>query len=112
MPDPGLPADLTALTWLGSLADRVEAVLDAELGVLLRVTCFCAGQPVLCCEARGLTLGTPDASVSDVPPGGSPGGPLDGLVTPASAAKAAAGLGVAGAAALVGWLQKRPRSRG
>jgi hypothetical protein len=28
-----------------------------------------------------------------------------------SAAKAAAGLGVAGAAALVGWLQKRPRSR-
>ena len=34
----------------------------------------------------------------------------DGLASPATAAKAVAGLGVAGAAALVGWLQKRPRS--
>jgi hypothetical protein len=33
-----------------------------------------------------------------------------GLLSPAGAAKAAAGLGVAGAAALVGWLQKRPRT--
>ena len=39
-------------------------------------------------------------------------GPLDGIVLPSplDAAKGAAGLGLAGAAALAGWLQKRPRS--
>ena len=39
-PDPGLG-------WLGSPADRVEAVLDAGLAVALRVTCFAGTGP--CC---------------------------------------------------------------
>jgi hypothetical protein len=53
------------------------------------------------------------AGAFEVPPGARRGLPLDGygLPSPTETAKAAAGLGVAGAAALVGWLQKRPRSR-
>ena len=100
-----------SLGWLGSPAGRVEAVLDTDLGVLLRVTCFAGERPVLCYEVRGLTQGVLDSHVFDVPPGAQPGLPLPGLASPAAAAKAAAGLGVAGTAALVGWLQKRPRSR-
>lgn len=105
------PPDLS-LGWLGSPAGRVEAVLDTDLGVLLRVACFAGDRPVLCYEVRGLTQGAPDSDVFGVPPGAQPGRlPLD-LASPATAAKAAAGLGIAGTAALVGWLQKRPRDRG
>jgi hypothetical protein len=99
--------------WQGSLADQVEAVVDAELAVLLRLTGFIGDQPAIGYEMRGLTAGVADTSAFDVPPGAHSRGALDGLgLTPATAAKTAAGLGVAGAAALVGWLQKRPRSPG
>lgn len=105
------PPDLS-LGWLGSPAGRVEAVLDTDLGVLLRVACFAGDRPVLGYEVRGLTQGAPDSDVFGVPPGAQPGQLLLDLASPATAAKAAAGLGIAGTAALVGWLQKRPRDRG
>jgi hypothetical protein len=46
-----------------------------------------------------------------VPPGARTGPLASHGITPAGAVKAAAGLGVVGASSLVGWLQKRPRSR-
>ncbi len=89
--------------WQGSLADQVEAVVDAELAVLLRLTGFIGDQPAIGYEMRGLTAGVADTSAFDVPPGAHSRGPLDGLgLTPATAAKTAAGVGMAGAAALVG----------
>jgi len=98
--------------WLGSLATRVEAVVDPDIAVLLRVACFAGGdRPFLCFEMRDLVAGAPDAGAFEVPPGARSGQPLDGygLPSPTETVKAAAGLGMAGAAALVGWLQKRPR---
>jgi len=98
--------------WLGSLATRVEAVVDPDIAVLLRVACFAGGdRPFLCFEMRDLVAGAPDAGAFEVPPGAGSGQPLDGygLPSPTETVKAAAGLGMAGAAALVGWLQKRPR---
>ena len=86
--------------------------MDAELAVLLRLTGFIGDQPAIGYEMRGLTAGVADTSAFDVPPGAHSRGALDGLgLTPATAAKTAAGLGVAGAAALVGWLQKRPAAQ-
>jgi len=98
--------------WPVGLVGQVEAVLDAALGVLLRVTSFSAGHPVICYEMRRLSPGAPPAEVFAVPPGARRAGPLDGIVPPSplEAAKGAAGLGLVGAAALAGWLQKRPRS--
>lgn len=103
------------LFWKGSAADQVEAVVDAELAVLLRLTGFIERQPVVSYEMREVAAGVADAHAFDVPPGAHSGGPLNSLgLTPVdaakTAAKTAAGLGAAGAAALVGWLQKRPRS--
>ena len=46
---------------------------------------------MLCYELRGLTPGAPGNDVFQVPPGAHPGGPLDGLASPATAAKAAPG---------------------
>ena len=89
---------------------HVEAVVHAESGVLLELTCFTAHGPALRFELHDLVPGEPDAQAFEVPPDARSGGPLDGLASPVAAAKAAGGLGVAGAAALVGWLQKRPRS--
>jgi len=97
--------------WPGSPAEQVEAVVDTELAVLLRLTGFIGGQPVICYEMRGLRAGVANARAFDVPPGAHSRGPLSHLgLTPAGAAKRAAGLGAAGASSLVGWLQKRPRS--
>lgn len=97
--------------WTGSAADQVEAVVDPELAVLVRLTGFIERQPCVWYEMRDLTAGVADARAFEVPAGARTGGPFNKLgVTPASAAKTAAGLGAAGAAALVGWLQKRPRS--
>jgi hypothetical protein len=103
------------LFWKGGAADQVEAVVDAELAVLLRLTGFIDRQPFVSYEMREVAAGVADAHAFDVPPGAHSGGPLNSLgLTPAdaakTAAKTAAGLGAAGAAALVGWLQKRPRS--
>jgi hypothetical protein len=100
--------------WLGSVATRVEAVVDPDIAVLLRVACFLGeDRPVLCLELRDLAAGAPEAGAFEVPPGARSGLPFGGYgrPSPTEAVKAAAGLGVVGAAALVGWLQKRPRSR-
>jgi hypothetical protein len=99
--------------WPGSLATRVEAVVDPGIAVLLRVVCFARDRTLLCYELSDLVSGPPDASAFEVPSGARGGVPFDGhgLPSPTEAVKAAAGLGVVGAAALVGWLQKRPRSR-
>jgi hypothetical protein len=66
----------------------------------------------MCYEMRELVPGTPDPRVFEVPQGARRSGPLEGfgLLSPTNAVKGVAGLGVAGAVALVGWLQKRPRS--
>jgi hypothetical protein len=103
------------LFWKGAAADQVEVVVDAELAVLLRLTGFIDRQPSVSYEMREVAAGVADAHAFDVPPGAHSGGPFNGLgLTPAVAAKTAvkgaAGLGAASAAALVGWLQKRPRS--
>ncbi|MGI8447721.1 MAG: hypothetical protein ACR2MP_11190 [Streptosporangiaceae bacterium] len=97
--------------WPGSRAEQVEAVVDAELAILLRLTGFMGDQPVICYEMRGLVPDVANARAFDVPPGAHSRGPLNHLgLTPAGAAKKAAWLGAAGASSLVGWLQKRPRS--
>ena len=108
-PDPG-DVDLGFLE--GSVS-RVEAVVDPDLAVLLRVESFAGDRPVMCHEMRDLVPGEPDPGVFGVPPGARRSGPLEGfgLLSPASAVKGAAGLGVAATAALAGWLQKRPRTR-
>ncbi len=97
--------------WPGSPAEQVEAVVDPELAILLRLTGFIGDQPVICYEMRGLRAGVANTGAFDVPPGAHSRGPLNHLgLTPAGAAKRAAWLGAAGASSLVGWLQKRPRS--
>jgi hypothetical protein len=97
--------------WPGSPADQVEAVVDAELAVILRLTGFLAGEPVICYELSNLSTVVPDTGAFDVPPGARTGPLASHGITAAGAVKAAAGLGVVGASSLVGWLQKRPRSR-
>jgi hypothetical protein len=87
--------------------------VDPDIAVLLRVACFAgADRPFLCFEMRDLAAGAPDAAAFEVLSGARSGLPLDGygLPSPTETVKAATGLGMAGAAALVGWLQKRPRS--
>jgi hypothetical protein len=96
--------------WPGSAADQVEAVVDAELAVILRLTGFLAGEPAICYELSNVSTVVPDTGVFDVPPGARTGPLASHGITAAGAVKAAAGLGVAGASSLVGWLQKRPRS--
>lgn len=102
--------------WAGlpALIGHTEVVIDASLGVALRMTTYIEGRPVICHEMRHLTAGEPDPAVftGQVPAGMPAGhtGPLEGLNlgSPAKVAKTAAGLGLAGAAALTGWLTKRP----
>ena len=113
----GLPGDPDPggvdLGFLEGPVSRVEAVVDPDLAVLLRVRSFAGDRPVMCHEMRDLVPGEPDPGVFEVPPGARRSGPLEGfgLLSPANAVKTAGGLGVAGAAALAGWLQKRPRTR-
>jgi hypothetical protein len=105
------PGDL-GVGWLDDQASRVEVVVDQDLAVVLRAESFAGGRPVMCYEMRELVPGLPDPRVFEVPTGARRSGPLEGfgLLSPANAVKGAAGLGVAGAAALAGWLQKRPRN--
>ena len=67
---------------------------------------FAGGRPVMCYEMRELVPGIPDPRVFEVPHSARRSGPLQGfgLLSPANAVKGAAGLGVAGASSLVGWL--------
>ena len=105
------PGDVS-VGWVDAGASQVEAVVDQDLAVVLRVESFASGRPVMCYEMRELVPGFPDPQVFEVPAGARRSGPLQGfgLLSPAKAVKGAAGLGVAGTAALVGWLQKRPRN--
>jgi len=60
--DQGTCSFMFSPTWLGSLATRVEAVVDPDIAVLLRVACFAGGdRPFLCFEMRDLVAGAPDA---------------------------------------------------
>ena len=81
--------------WPGSAADQVEAVVDAELAVILRLTGFLAGEPAICYELSSLSTVVPDPGVFDVPPGARTGPLASHGITPAGAVKGAAGLGVA-----------------
>jgi hypothetical protein len=65
--------------WPGSPAEQVEAVVDTELAVLLRLTGFIGGQPVICYEVRGRHAGVANARAFDVPPGAHSRGPLNRL---------------------------------
>jgi hypothetical protein len=99
----------------------VEAVADAELGILLRQTRYLGDRPATRAELRNLTAPTrpgdfrPDTSgLRELTDGGGLFGDRD-LPDPvkvaASAAVFAAGSTLAGAAALTGWLQKRRAER-
>jgi outer membrane lipoprotein-sorting protein len=101
------PADLFPMT------DHVEVVMDAQLGIALRETCYFQGEPFHCIELRDVSAQVdPRAFRIDIPAGTRTVGTgllsdLD-MPTPVKVARLAAGLGVAGAVALTGWLQKRP----
>jgi outer membrane lipoprotein-sorting protein len=106
------------LRWGGSplffFPGRAEVIVDAELGVALRETTYVGDEPESCYELRNLTAGAPDPAVFvvDVPPGTRTVGTglvgEMGLASPVTVATTAARLGLLGAAALTGWLQKRP----
>jgi hypothetical protein len=95
------------------LADHVEAVIDAELGIALRETTYFRGEPVRCLELRDVSGQVePGAFRIEIPAGTRMVGAgllsdLD-MPSPVKAAKIAAGLGVVGLTALTGWLRKRP----
>jgi hypothetical protein len=104
------PADLFPMT------DHIEVVMDAQLGIALRETCYFQGEPFHCIELRDVS-GQVDhgAFRIDIPAGTRTVGAgllsdLD-MPTPVKVARLAAGLGVAGVVALTGWLQKRPAER-
>jgi outer membrane lipoprotein-sorting protein len=96
-----------------SLTKHVEVVVDAELGIALRETAYFEGEPVRCIEFRGVSGHLDHGAFRiDIPAGTRTVGAgwlsdLD-MPAPVKAARFAAGLGVAGAVALTGWLQKRP----
>jgi hypothetical protein len=99
---------------LAVLMGRTEVIVDTELGVGLRETIYLDDEPAACFEMRTITAGVPDPAVFavDVPPGTRIVGTglvgEMGLTSPVTVATTAARLGLAGAAALTGWLQKRP----
>ena len=101
----------------GVTFDRAAVVIDPELGILLRLVGYFDGQPAACFELHGVqqcSATDPAEFTLEVPPGtrvvasSSPLAHLD-MQGPVRAAKVAGQLGMAGAAALSGWLQNRPR---
>ncbi len=100
----------------GLTFDRVAVVIDTELGILLRLVGYFDG--LAACfelhEVEQLSAADPAEFTLEIPPGtrvvesSSPLAHLD-MQGPVKAAKAAGQLGLAGAAALSGWLQNRPR---
>lgn len=101
----------------GAPFDRVAVIIDVELGILLRYVGYLKDRPAVCFELHDVQPGRaadPAEFTVQVPPGtrvvesSSPLAHLD-LQRPVNAAKAAGALGMAGAAALSGWLQNRPR---
>src|ERR1022692_4151046 len=101
------PGDLFPMT------DHVEVVMDAQLGIALRETCYFQGEPFHCIELRDVSGQVdPRAFRIDIPAGTRTVGTgllsdLD-MPTPVKVGRLAAGLGVTGVVALTGWLQKRP----
>ena len=101
------PGDLFPMT------DHVEVVMDAQLGIALRETCYFQGEPFHCIELRDVSGQVdPRAFRIDIPAGTRTVGAgllsdLD-MPTPVKVGRLAAGLGVTGVVALTGWLQKRP----
>jgi hypothetical protein len=92
----------------------IEAVVDAELGILLRHTSYVDGRPAKRSELRNVTAPARPAGFRiDAVPGvravTDPGGPLADwdLPAPVKAVGSAAALAAAGAVAATGWLQKR-----
>lgn len=91
--------------------DHAAAVIDAELGVALRVTFFAGGQPAACCELLELTTAPVDGGTFDLPDlAGLPGrrlvegdGPLAHLDIP-EPLRAAGQAGRAGVKLLAGLL--------
>ena len=53
------------------LAPPAEAVADADLGILLRLTSYTSSGPAIVCELRGISLAEPDDGVFRMraPPG-------------------------------------------
>jgi hypothetical protein len=104
-----------------SAIETVEAVVDAELAIVLRQTSYLGDRPVARAELRNLTTPTgpgdfrPETSgLRQVADAGGPFGDRDlpdPVKTAASAAVFATGGALAGAAALTGWLQKRRAQR-
>ncbi len=105
--------------------DRVEAVVDAELAVLLRLTTYTGSQPSTRTELRELAALRGDTAAADFRIEPAPGthamadtrGPLAGRDLPqavkaaAAAASLAAGGAVAGAVVVTGWLQEHRAHR-
>ncbi len=101
----------------GLTFDRAAVVIDAELGILLRLVGYINGRPAACFELHDVQWrDAPDPAefTLDIPAGtrvvesSSPLARLD-MQGPAKAAKVAGQLGLAGVAAVSGWLQNRPR---
>jgi outer membrane lipoprotein-sorting protein len=101
----------------GLTFDRVAVVIDTQLGILLRLVGYFDGRPAACFELHDVQqIGAADPAefTLEIPPGTrvvestSPLAHLD-MQGPVKAAKVAGQLGLAGAAALSGWLQNRPR---
>jgi len=96
----------------------IESVVDAELGILLRQTCYTGGRPAARTELRNVTVPARAADFRiDLAPGMREVTDTGGLLadrdlpTPVKAAGTAAALAaggaIAGAVAVTGWLQKR-----
>ena len=97
--------------------DRVAVVVDAELGIVLRLVGYFGRRPAACFEqheVQRLDTADPAEFTLEVPAGtrvvesSSPLAHLD-MQGPVKAAKVAGQLGMAGVAAVSGWLQNRPR---
>jgi hypothetical protein len=101
---------------------RAEAIVDGELGILLRLTTYAGDRPATRTELRKLTAGGDDAGFRIEPAPGmrivtASGGPLGDRNLPraaeaaGTAASLAVGGAIAGAIAVTGWLEKHRARR-
>jgi hypothetical protein len=101
---------------------RAEAIVDAELGILLRLTTYVGERPATRTELRKLTAPGEDAGFRIEPAAGTrivtdSGGPLGDRNLPRAAAAAgtaaslAVGGAIAGVVAVTGWLEKHRAQR-
>ena len=109
------PAWLSGVAGATELFRQAALTVDAELGIVLRLSYLVDGRPAICLELHDISVppaGDPGDFRIQIPPGtrvveGS--GPLALLDIPAPlhAAWTAGKAGVAGASAVAGWLQQR-----